>query len=228
MLDLLRVAPSADLQTILEKEIKFLYGMLSLLIRGNMEREKIDIIVTWASKLGADIQLNVYETMYVERLKQIDLEEFIPSKFLFSFSVIWDSIHLLCLIADDIIINRELYESEMVSAYIRNLKWVFYNMFVILFCPVCARHFLTIDTFPFEFERIEVALFREKNGEPIVLAEEEKREHKNNQNFLYKYNLLYKSMIFHNHVNNYRAIQQNNKELNNFQRMEWTLYKKYY
>nr|QNN89527.1 ORF78 [Pieris brassicae granulovirus] len=61
-------------------------------------------------------------------------------------------------------------------------------------------------------------------GEPLQLVEEITRN-QIHKNILYKNNLLYKSMMFHNHVNNYRPIQHKQDELNKYQRMDWSLLK---
>ncbi|ACZ63564.1 PrGVORF78 [Pieris rapae granulovirus Wuhan] len=224
MLDMTRMAPSPELKQVLKNEVHFLYDLLCLIIYNDNKEESINVLIDWASVVGSDIKLDVFKDMYIEKLTQLNLQEFAPAKFLFSFTTIWDSIHLMCLIADDIIINRHIYEKETVMSCISNFKWIFYNIFIILFCPICAKHYLTVDTFPYEFERVEVALYREKMGEPLQLVEEITRN-QIHKNILYKNNLLYKSMIFHNHVNNYRPIQHKQDELNNYQRMDWSLLK---
>lgn len=224
MLDLARVAPSSELRTVLDKEVIYLYGLLSLLVYGDTRDKNVRALVDWAGSVGSDIRLEVFKDMYLERIRQLDLQKLEPNKFVFSFSTIWDSLHLMCLMGDDVVSNRHQYEPEAVSSCIRNLKWVFYNVFIILFCPVCARHYLTVDSFPYEIERVEVALYREKMGEPLQLVEEINRN-QSHKNLLYKNNLLYKSMMFHNHINSYRPIQHKNDELNDFQKMDWTLFK---
>jgi len=225
LLDMVRMAPSIEIQSVLKKEVTFLYGLMCLMVynEGSGE-ESVYEMVDWAASLGSDIKLDVFKDMYLEKLTQLRLRDLEPKKFLFSFSTIWDSIHLLCMIGDDMVMNRHLHEPEMVRSCIRNLKWVFYNVFIVLFCPICAKHYLSINNFPYEFERVEVALYREKMGEPIQFVEEVNRN-QIHKNLLLKNHLLYKSMVFHNHINSYRPIQHVNDELNKFQRMDWVILK---
>ncbi|AER41514.1 P33 [Epinotia aporema granulovirus] len=223
MLDMARVAPSDEIKQVLINESKFLYGLMCSLKYNDSKSAEIDALIKWGVNLGTDIKLDQYKDMYVQKLTELRLLEMIPTRFVFSFSTIWDSIHLMCYIADVIVLNRHKYTYEHVSVCISNFKWVFYNMFIILFCPVCAKHYLTVDTFPFEFEQVQVALFKESLGEPLVLVNEINRNQAQ-KNILHKYHLLYKSMLFHNHINNYRPIQHKNNQLNDFQRMDWNLY----
>lgn len=235
MLDLTRMAPMEELKSTLTNEVIFLYNCLYTIITNNNSdnyankniNATIDSLVNWAALLGSDIPINTFQDMYIEKLTQLNVaQEFTPNnnKFVFSFTTIWDSIHLMCLIADDIVSNRHMHTYDAVMTCLTNFKWIFYNMFIILFCPICAKHFLTVDTFPYEFERVQVALYREKMGEALQLTDELTRN-QSHKNVLLKNHLLYKSMEFHNHVNNYRPIQYNNDEFNMFQRMNWTMYK---
>ncbi|AKN80742.1 P33; sulfhydryloxidase [Diatraea saccharalis granulovirus] len=224
LLDMVRMAPSSEIQLVLKKEVKFLYGLLCLIVYNESYEENITALVEWAAGLGSDIKLDTFKIMFIEKLNQIHLRDLEPKNFLFTFSTIWDTIHFLCMIGDDIVMNRHLYDLDEVWRYIRNLKWVFYNVFIVLFCPICAKHYLTINNFPYEFERVEVALYREKMGEPIQFVDEIKRN-QSHKNLLFNNYLLYKSMLFHNHVNSYRPIQHVNDELNQFQRMEWPILK---
>lgn len=223
MLDMARVAPSAEIKQVLINEAKFLYGLMCSLTYNDSKSAEIDALIKWGTNLGTDIKLDQFKDMYVQKLTELRLPDMIPPRFVFSFSTIWDSIHLMCYIADVMVLNRHKYTYEQVTTCISNFKWVFYNMFIILFCPVCAKHYLTVDTFPFEFEQVQVALFRESLGEPLVLVNEINRN-QSQKNILYKYHLLYKSMLFHNHINSYRPIQHKNNQLNDFQRMDWSLY----
>ncbi|AAQ21679.1 unknown [Cryptophlebia leucotreta granulovirus] len=224
MLDMCRMAPSTELQISLKKQVLFLYNILCLISYNEDRSGAVIHLVDWASQVGSDIKLEVFKDMYLSKLENLNMKELKPNKFLFSFSTIWDSLHLMCLVGDDVIHNRHSYAQENVSACIRNMKWVFYNIFIVLFCPICAKHYLTVNTFPFEFERVEVGLYREQHGEPLLLVEEINKT-QSHKNILYKNHLLYNSMVFHNHVNSYRPIQHNKEELNNFQRMEWSVLK---
>lgn len=224
MLDLIRMAPTVKLQEVLKKEVIFLYDIYCLLIDKQNYESEVNYLILWASTLGVDIKLDVFKDMYSTQLNNMDLQDLVPQSFLFSFTTIWDSIHLMSMVTDNIIYNRTNYTIDKVMDCVKNIKWFFYNIFIILFCPLCARHYLTVNNFPYEVERIEVALYREKQGEPLQFVEE-LNCNQNNKNVLLKHHLLYKSMEFHNHVNNYRPIQHGNNELNNFQRMSWSIYK---
>ncbi|ABC61208.1 P33 [Choristoneura occidentalis granulovirus] len=224
LLDMIRMAPSTELKHVIKNEVIYLYEIICLIMYGNNQKQRVNEMVEWASSLGSDIQMAVFKDMYQYKLKELTMSELEPKNFVFTFSTIWDSIHLMCLIGDDIIINRQSYDVDIIMACIKNLKWVFYNIFIVLFCPVCAKHYLTIDTFPYEFEKVEVALYREKMGDPLHLVDEIARN-QSHKNILHKNHLVYHSMLFHNHVNSFRPIQHANAELNNFQRMDWRLYK---
>ncbi|UYE99127.1 MAG: p33 [Betabaculovirus sp.] len=227
LLDMTRVAPSSELRQVIQNEVIYLYELACLLVynKGNENKSvSIKMLVQWAGELRSDIEITAFNDMYSQQLTQYNLEEMLPKNFVFTFTVIWDSIHLMCMMADDIIANRHIYDTDIVTRCIRNLKWILYNVFIVLFCPICAKHYLTVNTFPYEFERIEIALYREKMGEPLQLVDDilQTQIHKN---ILYKHHLVYNSMVFHNHVNSYRPIQHKRDELNKFQRMEWVLYK---
>ncbi|AIS92085.1 sulfhydryloxidase [Erinnyis ello granulovirus] len=227
LLDMTRVAPSPELKQVIQNEVVYLFELACLLVYNKGDEQKslsVKMLVEWSGGLGSDIDIAVFNDMYTQQLTQYNLQELVPKSFVFTFAVIWDSIHLMCLLADDVIANRHLYDTDTTMQCIRNLKWILYNVFIVLFCPVCAKHYLTINTFPYEVERVEVALYREEMGEPLQLVDEmlQSQIHKN---VLYKHHLVYNSMVFHNHVNNYRPIQHKRDELNNFQRMEWVLYK---
>ncbi|UXX41888.1 p33 [Psilogramma increta granulovirus] len=227
LLDMTRVAPSPNLQQVIQNEVMYLYELACLLMYNKCDDNKsvsIKNLIKWAGGLGSDIEITAFNDMYAQQLTQYNLEKMLPKNFVFTFTVIWDSIHLMCMMADDIIVNRHMYDSHNIMQCIRNFKWTLYNVFIVLFCPICAKHYLTINTFPYEFERVEIALYREKMGEPLQLVDEilQGQIHKN---ILYKHHLVYNSMVFHNHVNSYRPIQHKQDELNKFQRMEWVLYK---
>nr|AJA91719.1 P33 [Adoxophyes orana granulovirus] len=223
-LDLARMAPSENLKNVISKQVQFLYELQCLLIYNKSYAEQVTILIQWASHLGADIKLETFQNMYLSKLEQLDLQKLSPAHYTFTFTVIWDSIHLMCLVSDNIISNRQSFSLDNVMLYMSNIKWVFYNMFLILFCPICAKHYLTVNIFAYEFEKIETALYREIMGESIIESEEilKTQSHKN---VIMKNGLLYASMVFHNHVNNYRPIQHKNKNLNNYQRMSWTILK---
>nr|QGY99454.1 P33 [Cydia pomonella granulovirus]QGZ00022.1 P33 [Cydia pomonella granulovirus] len=224
LLDMCRMAPTPELQKSLRKQVLFLYNVLCLMVYNEDYSGNVSHLVDWASSVGSDIKLDAFKDMYVAKLVELKLHELQPAKFVFSFSTIWDSLHLMCLVGDDVVHNRQLFDAQAVLACIKNMKWVFYNVFIVLFCPICAKHYLTVDTFPFEFERVEVALYREQRGEPLQFVEEMNRN-QIHKNVLYRNHLLYNSMVFHNHVNSYRPIQHDREELNNFQRMEWSILK---
>ncbi|AAM70283.1 hypothetical protein [Phthorimaea operculella granulovirus] len=225
ILDMVRMAPSHELRNTLKNEVRFLYGLLRMIKDVDTTQASIDELIEWSAVLGSDIPLDVFKDMYTDKLKRLNLSKFEPQKFVFTFSTIWDCIHLLCLMCDDAIINRHNDSYENILSFVRNLKWVYYNIFIVLFCPVCARHYLTVNTFPFELERIEIALYREHMGEPIQMVDECINRSQSHKNVLYRHHLVYVSMLFHNHVNGYRPIQHKKDDLNRFQRMEWGIYK---
>lgn len=224
MLDMIRVAPADKLKNLLYAEVKFLYSLNCLLVYKETRSTEIEALLQWTHSLNEDLKLEEVKDMYINKLQELKLSQLDPQKYLFSFTTIWDAIHLLAYLGDEMVLKREQLENEVVMLYFKNLKWVFYNVFIILFCPKCARHYLTVDVFPYEIERIEVALYREKLGEPLILVNEETRIMAT-KNYLLTNHLLYKSMQFHNHVNSYRPIQSNAPDMNDFQRMEWSVYK---
>nr|ANY57595.1 PlxyGVORF76 protein [Plutella xylostella granulovirus] len=225
MLDMTRMAPAAELQSVICEEVKFLYHLICILEFQDNKNTQIDALISWCVNLGTDIKLDIVKDMYMEKLKQLNLQDLDPVKYNFSFPVIWDSIHYMCLLADEIVLYRKNYDIDLVIKTIDNFKWVFYNVFIILFCPTCSRHYLTVDNFPYEFEKVQVALYKEKMGEELILVEEETRN-MSIKNYLLTNQLLYKSMLFHNHVTNYKPIQHKNDELLNLPKMEWSIYKK--
>ncbi|ACH69455.1 p33 [Trichoplusia ni granulovirus LBIV-12] len=224
MLDMIRVAPAEKLKNLLYSEVKFLYHLNCLIVYKESRSTDVDALLQWFQSLNADLKLEDIKDLYINKLQELKLSQLDPQKYLFSFTTIWDAIHLMAYMGDEMVIKRDQLPHESVMAFFKNLKWVFYNIFIILFCPKCARHFLTVDIFPYEIERVEVALYREKLGEPLIIVQEETRSMAA-KNYLLSYHLLYKSMLFHNHVNNYRPIQSNSPDMNNYQRMEWNVYK---
>ncbi|ABQ52026.1 hypothetical protein SlGVgp083 [Spodoptera litura granulovirus] len=224
MLDLTRVAPVVEIKSILIKETKFLYTICCLLIYGNAKVSQCEALVEWGAYQDPDANLDVVQKMYMEKLSLLGLGELNVNKYTFSFTTIWDSMHLLCHLGDSIVQQRHSLSYEQVSLFIKNLKWIFYNIFIILFCPRCAKHYITVNTLTYEIERVELALYREKMGEPIIMVNEETRSMAV-KNTLLTNHLLYQSMKFHNHINGYRPIQTGNDELNKFQRMDWNAYR---
>ncbi|AQQ80362.1 P33 [Betabaculovirus altermyunipunctae] len=224
MLDMIRVAPAEKLKNLLYSEVKFLYNLNCIVVYKETRQGDIEALLQWFMTLSEDLKLEDIKDLYVAKLQDLKLSQLDPEKYLFSFTTIWDAIHLLAYLGDEMVVKRDSLSHEAVMLYFKNLKWVFYNVFIILFCPKCARHFLTVDMFPYEVEKIEVALYREKMGEPLVLVQEETRSMAT-KNYLLTNHLLYKSMLFHNHVNGYRPIQSNAPDMNNFQRMDWGVYK---
>lgn len=224
MLDMMRLAPEQKLKELLNNEVQFLYHLLALVRYQDPKHASVDALLQWANTLGSDIQLEQMRSMYTSTLERLGIEELAFGRNNFTFSTIWDSMHFLCLLCDDLVENRKEVGIEIVKSTVRNLKWVFYNFFIILFCPKCAKHFLTVNNFPYTLEQIEVALYRETQNEPIVFAHEINRSTSHKNVLLYNH-ALYNSMVFHNHINNYRPIQTSNDSLNNYQRMDWGLYK---
>jgi Baculoviridae FAD-linked sulfhydryl oxidase len=224
MLDMARMAPADKLQEIITDEVKFLYHLICVVVYASKREESVTLLVDWCIALGSDLKLDALADMYVVKLNELNLQALNPGKYTLSFATIWDSIHYLCLLGDALVVHRNEFDSVIVAGIIKNLKNVFYNIFIILFCPICAKHYLTVNIFPYEFEKIEVALYRESKGDPIIMVNEENKI-TSSKNVLVHNNLIYKSMVFHNHVNNYRPIQHNNESLNNFERMDWSTYK---
>ncbi|AJK91747.1 p33 [Spodoptera frugiperda granulovirus] len=224
ILDMIRVAPAHKLKSLLYAEVGFLLRLNCILIYPESKDEQINRLLEWFQTLSDKLRLEDVKEAYIDTLQQLNLSLLDPQKYLFSFTTIWDTIHLMAYMGDAMVVKRDVVKHDTVMLYMQNLKWVFYNLFIVLFCPKCARHYLTANIFVYEIERVEVALYRERLGEPIIMVQEETRSMAT-KNCLMTHHLLYKSMQFHNHVNGYRPIQSNAPDMNNFQRMEWSVYK---
>jgi len=224
-LDLTRVSLSKDLSNILYHEVIYMYQIGSLVVYKTVKERDLDELFDWFRNLSSEKSLENVKSMYEEKMNILNLKEMCPYNYTFTFTTIWDTIHFLCIIVDDLVMSRNKYTFDFVKHNLQNIKSIFFNMFIILMCPVCANHYLQVKGFLIsELEHIEISLYRESQGEPIIFQEEETRSI-STKNVLLTNHMLYKSMVFHNRVNGYRPIQRNYDKLNNFKRMDWNRYK---
>ncbi|BAG74647.1 hypothetical protein [Helicoverpa armigera NPV NNg1] len=226
-MDLIRSSPSKELALILSKELTYLYHIACLITYKDIQEQEIDQLREWLLSLPQTMTLEQMKTEFSNKMEQLNLRAPQPKNYAYTFTTIWDSIHFLCLLIDDMVESREKYDNELIRQHLRLMKPVFYNVFFKLNCPMCRNHYLTIKGYLImQVERIEVALYREKYGEKIVMVDE-MRATDATENVLMRHGMLYASMMFHNHVNDYRWIQRNVQPpvQQNTQRMDWTTYK---
>lgn len=229
-IDRMRLLHSKQLVDILATELTYLYNIACIITYKEVQNDEIDQVKLWALTLDSKHDLEHFKILFNEKMIELNLRAFVPQSYSYSFKTIWDVIHFLALIIDDMVANRNGIPHERLIAHMRQLKAIYYNLFFKLDCAMCRDHYLNVKGYLIlNIERNEIALNRERYGQPIEyvdVAPFEIDSDTTNKNLLMRYGTLYASMVFHNHINEYRWVQRNMKPPANAFKMNWTEYKK--
>jgi Baculovirus P33 len=224
-LDRIRSSKSKQLAQILGTELAYLYEIACLVTYKDIQTEEIGKLKEWALNLSHDFDIEQMKLLFNEKMQELNLRSTQPKNYSYTFRTIWDTIHFLALLIDDMVVNRAKMKYEFLSNQLHQMKTLFYNLFFKLDCAMCRDHYMSVKGFLIQsIERIELCLNRERFGETITMVTEIVIDNVND-NTLMKHGMLYASMVFHNHINDYRWIQRNMKPPINFEKMKWTTYK---
>jgi hypothetical protein len=226
LMDLMRVSTSDKMTLNLSKELTYLYHVACLIAYKDVPEKEIAELQSWAIALPKNIKLDEMKQLFIEKMNELNLRAFLPKNYTYTFTTIWDTFHLMAMIVDDMVANRDKYNYNFITHHLNNFKSFYINIFIKLLCPVCAYHYLlTRGVMVVAIEQLEIALRKEHEGTPIVMVDEINRN-KGLKNYLLTHYIVYTSMEFHNHINTYRYIQRNLGNINEYVPMQWNNYKK--
>lgn len=224
--DRIRMIKSKHLASILATELTYLYQIACVITYKEIQEREIQELKEWTLNLNNDFDLEHMKVMFEEKMIDLNLRAFLPNDYSYTFKTIWDTIHFLCIFIDDMVSNREKLTYEFIVNQLRQMKAIFYNLFYKLDCAICRDHYLNVKGYLIVYiERIEICLNRERFGETLKMVDKIVPENIND-NVLMNYGMLYTSMVFHNHINQYRWIQRNMAPPATHKPMEWLQYKK--
>ncbi|AAR28862.1 ORF98 [Leucania separata nucleopolyhedrovirus] len=227
MVHLMYNAPTKEFAELLSTEFTYLYHLACIITYKDKQEHEIEELKNWLLSLPKTYKYEQIRLMTAEKMESLNLRALQPKDYTFKFSTIWDTIHFLCMVIDDMVENRAKIGIDVVQYQLVHLKPIFYNLFFRLTCSVCRNHYLTIKgDLVFYIERIELALEREKTLDQKIVMVDFITPDTVNENTLMRHGMLYKSMVFHNQVNDYRFIQRKIKNPMNYERKDWTTYKK--
>ncbi|AGE89933.1 p33 [Spodoptera littoralis nucleopolyhedrovirus] len=221
-------SPDPNFSKILSKEFTYLYHLACILTYKDKQDTEIEELKNWLMSLPKRVykheQLKI---MTVEKMDSLNLRAIQPKDYTFKFSTIWDTIHLLSMIVDDMVENRNggAVSNDLLKHHLVEIKALFYNVFFRLNCSTCRDHYMTTKgQLIFYIERIETCLNRVGDNENIDMVDAILPSNVN-EIVLMKHGMLYTSMVFHNHINDYRFVQRKIKNPMNYERKEWNIYK---
>lgn len=221
----IRIENSKQLANILSSELTYLYNIACLITYKDVQPVEVEEIKKWTLSLDKSFDVERMRILFNHKMEELNLRAPQPKNYSYTFTTIWDTIHFMALLADDMVNNREKLTYDVVAFHLKQIKVFFYNLFLKLDCAICRDHYINIKgNLIFYVERIETCLHREKYGEDVVWVDEITPSNAS-KNVLMKHGMLYTTMVFHNHVNDYKWIQRNTKPPKNTERMEWSKYK---
>ncbi|AAQ91695.1 unknown [Choristoneura fumiferana DEF multiple nucleopolyhedrovirus] len=233
LIDLLRASKSAHLTKLLSLQATYLYHFACLMKYKDVQKYEVQQLIEWAANAPPDIDLQQFRIEFMDKTAELNLRSCQPKSFTYTFTTIWDTIHFLSLIIDDMVSTRDKSSSDFVTQQLKTMKVLFYNIFFILQCAVCRDHYMNVKGYIiYHIELIELALDAERHGTPITFTDLycEEAQAVNSAapppNVLMKNLMAYISMTFHNHINDYKWIQRNKKPPAQHERMIWEQYKK--
>nr|AGS47925.1 putative 33 kDa early protein [Ectropis obliqua nucleopolyhedrovirus] len=222
----MRTIQSSHLSKILATELTYLYNIACIITYREVQENEIELIKEWVVNLNKEFNLEQMKIEFHDKMSQLNLTAFEPTNYSYTFRTIWNVIHFLGIIIDDIVENRNKLTYDFIVMHLRQMKAIYYNLFFKLDCAMCRDHYLNVKGYIiFAIERIEICLNRERGGETIEMVDEID-VHNETRNVLMRHGVLYATMVFHNHINDYRWIQRNVKPPVNSMRMQWQNYKK--
>ncbi|AAK85644.1 hypothetical protein [Epiphyas postvittana nucleopolyhedrovirus] len=232
LIDLLRASKSAHLTKLLSSQATYLYHFACLMKYKDVQKYEVQQLIEWAANAPPNIDLQQFRIEFMDKTAELNLRSCQPKSFTYTFTTIWDTIHFLSLIIDDMVLTRDKSSLDFVTQQLKTMKVLFYNIFFILHCAMCRDHYMNVKGYIiFHIELIELALEREHHNLPITFVnsyceETQAIDSTLPPNILMKYLMAYVSMTFHNHINDYKWIQRNKTPPAHYERMTWEQYKK--
>ncbi|QHB21742.1 p33 [Artaxa digramma nucleopolyhedrovirus] len=225
-LDRMRTLKSKHLAKIMATELTYLYHIACVITYKEVQQPEIEQLKNWILSVDQNLDLEQMKLEFNDKMVELNLRSFLPNSYSYTFTTIWNVIHFLAMLIDDMVHNRQNLSYEFIVNHMRQMKAIYYNLFFKLDCAMCRDHYLNIRGYLImPIERVEICLNRERFGEPVVLVDELNVDN-TNQNVLMKNGVLYASMVFHNHINEYKWVQRNMKPPADTIKMEWGEYKK--
>ncbi|AIU41315.1 p33 [Sucra jujuba nucleopolyhedrovirus] len=226
-LNRMRTLKSKHLANILATELTYLYNIACIITYKEVQETEIEELKQWVLSLDSDFDLEQMKIEFNDKMVSLNLRAFVPNNYTYTFKTIWDVIHFLAMLIDDMINCRQKLSYEFIVNHLRQMKAIYYNLFIKLDCALCRDHYLNVKGFIIaHIERLEICLNRERFGEPIVMVDEINTQNVN-KNVLMRYGVLYATMLFHNHINEYKWIQRNMKPPADLFKMSWNEYKQF-
>nr|3P0K_A Chain A, sulfhydryl oxidase [Autographa californica nucleopolyhedrovirus] len=233
LIDLLRASKSTHLTKLLSSQATYLYHFACLMKYKDIQKYEVQQLIEWAINASPDMDLQQFRIEFMDKTTELNLRSCQPKSFTYTFTTIWDTMHFLSLIIDDMVYTRDKSSLDFVMQQLKTMKVLFYNVFFILQCAMCRDHYMNVKGFIiYHIELIEIALDKEKYGTDITFVDSYQQETAGadvavvSNNMLMKNLMAYVSMTFHNHINDYKWIQRNKKPPAHYERMTWGEYKK--
>ncbi|AKN80971.1 P33 [Lonomia obliqua multiple nucleopolyhedrovirus] len=228
LIDLLRASKSTHLTKILSSQATYLYHFACLMKYKDIQKYEVQQLIEWAMSVSPQIDLQQFRIEFIDKTNELNLRSCQPKSFMYTFTTIWDTIHFISLIIDDMVQTRDKSSLDFVMQQLKTMKVLYYNMFFILQCAICRDHYMNVKGYIiYHIECVEIALDKEKFGTPIVFVDEYQHDSSvTGTNVLMKNLMAYVSMIFHNHINDYKWLQRNKAPPSHYERMTWAEYKK--
>lgn len=230
----MRSSKSTHLTKLLSSQATYLYHFACLMTYKDVQRYEVQQLIEWAINASPDIDLQQFRIEFIDKTTELNLRSCQPKSFTYNFTTIWDTIHFLSIIIDDMIETRDKNSIDLITQQLKTMKILFYNIFFILNCAMCRDHYMNVKGFIiYHIEILEIALDKEKYGNSITFVDTYPQENilnvaseSNETNVVMKHLMAYVSMCFHNHINDYRWIQRNKKPPIHHEKMSWSEYKK--
>lgn len=238
LLYMLCASKSAHLRKLLTIQVTYLYHFACLMKYKDIQKYEVQQLIEWALNMSPEVELQNFRIEFIDKTNELNLRSCQPKSFMYTFTTIWDTIHFLCLIADDMVYTRERSSLDLIAQQLKTIKVLFYNMFFVLQCAMCRDHYMNIKGYMiYHLELMEIALDKERYGDPIVFVDTYQQgttiteaatatTTTTTTNTLMTNLMVYVSMLFHNHVNDYKWLQRNIKPPIHYERMTWSEYKK--
>nr|AFS51944.1 DekiORF66 [Dendrolimus kikuchii nucleopolyhedrovirus] len=236
LIDLLRASKSAHLTKLLSLQATYLYHFACLMKYNDTQKHSVQQLIEWAATRPPDMDLQQFRIEFIDKTTELNLRSCQPKIYMYTFTTIWDTIHFFGLVIDDMVQSRDKSSLDFVMQQLKTMKVLFYNIFFILQCAMCRDHYMNVKGFIiYHIELVELALDREKYGNDIVFVDSYQQETANaadsaaassSTNVLMKNLMAYVTMVFHNHINDYKWVQRDKKPPVHYERMTWNEYKK--
>lgn len=171
LIDLLRASKSAHLTKLLSSQATYLYHFACLMKYKDIQKYEVQQLIEWAINASPDMDLQQFRIEFMDKTTELNLRSCQPKSFTYTFTTIWDTMHFLSLIIDDMVYTRDKSSLDFVMQQLKTMKVLFYNVFFILQCAMCRDHYMNVKGFLiYHIELIEIALDKENTGQTLRLS----------------------------------------------------------